>query len=182
MTTAFLSMWITNTATAAMMLPIANAVLTEMKEERTNPTNSTRDQNGVTSALLKETRLRMYNSITASTASHSVHVELSTNPAEDMDAQSEGTGDSAEQNVMQETDFGGQEQLANNEVDSSSRHTEKMAMDGSFRNLAKVLMLGVAYAANIGGIATLTGTGSNLVLSGDVSKLAIVEGYVSMHL
>ena len=32
-TTAFLSMWISNTATAAMMLPIANAVLEEIKEE-----------------------------------------------------------------------------------------------------------------------------------------------------
>ena len=141
-------MWISNTATAAMMLPIANAVLTEMNEERTN---SKRDPNGVTS---------------------SASTELSTNPAEDTDAQSEGTGDSAEQNVMQETDFGGQEQLANNEVDSSSRHTEKMAMDGSLKNLAKVLMLGVAYSANIGGTATLTGTGPNLVLRGDISKLA----------
>ena len=31
--TAFLSMWISNTATAAMMLPIAQAVLQEMREQ-----------------------------------------------------------------------------------------------------------------------------------------------------
>lgn len=33
-TTAFLSMWLNNTATAAMLMPIANAVLAEMKTGR----------------------------------------------------------------------------------------------------------------------------------------------------
>ena len=34
LTTAFLSMWISNTATAAMMIPIAHAVLSELNEHR----------------------------------------------------------------------------------------------------------------------------------------------------
>ena len=34
LTTSFLSMWISNTATTAMMVPIAEAVLNQMKEER----------------------------------------------------------------------------------------------------------------------------------------------------
>jgi di/tricarboxylate transporter len=34
LTTAFLSMWISNTATAAMMVPIAHAVLSELNEHR----------------------------------------------------------------------------------------------------------------------------------------------------
>jgi len=33
-TTAFLSMWISNTATTAMMIPIAHAVLTELNIHR----------------------------------------------------------------------------------------------------------------------------------------------------
>ena len=33
MTTAFLSMWISNTATTAMMVPIVEAVLSEIKNE-----------------------------------------------------------------------------------------------------------------------------------------------------
>jgi di/tricarboxylate transporter len=37
--TAFLSMWISNTATTAMMVPIAEAVLQEIKEERLDKDN-----------------------------------------------------------------------------------------------------------------------------------------------
>ena len=33
-TTCFLSMWLSNTATAAMLMPIAHAVMTEMTENR----------------------------------------------------------------------------------------------------------------------------------------------------
>ena len=33
LTTAFLSMWISNTATTAMMVPIVEAVLSEIKNE-----------------------------------------------------------------------------------------------------------------------------------------------------
>jgi len=40
-TTAFLSMWISNTATTAMMVPIAHAVLTQLSNHRiTAPANS----------------------------------------------------------------------------------------------------------------------------------------------
>ena len=39
-TTAFLSMWISNTATTAMMVPIAQAVLSELKAHRKSFTGS----------------------------------------------------------------------------------------------------------------------------------------------
>lgn len=37
-------------------------------------------------------------------------------------------------------------------------------LDGRMKNMAKMLCLAVAYSANIGGMATLTGTPPNLVL------------------
>ena len=34
----------------------------------------------------------------------------------------------------------------------------------------KVLMLAIAFSANIGGIATLTGTGTNMIFAGQAKK------------
>ena len=40
-TTAFLSMWLSNTATTAMMVPIAEAVLIELKADKKRTTTKT---------------------------------------------------------------------------------------------------------------------------------------------
>ena len=97
--TAFLSMWMSNTATAAMMMPIAEAVITQL-EAAPAGTNS----------------------------------------------RPQAVSESERQRVA--------------------------------KDLGKALVLGVAYAANIGGMATLTGTGPNLVLAGQVREPACASACV----
>ncbi len=52
---------------------------------------------------------------------------------------------------------------------------DKLNNDKAGRNFGITLMLGIAYAANIGGIATLIGTPPNLVLAGIVKESGLVE-------
>ncbi|MEQ9308079.1 MAG: DASS family sodium-coupled anion symporter [Balneolaceae bacterium] len=51
---------------------------------------------------------------------------------------------------------------------------DKMEEGVGARNFALTLMLGIAYAANIGGITTLIGTPPNLVLAGIVEETGLV--------
>ncbi|KAK3596749.1 hypothetical protein CHS0354_036374 [Potamilus streckersoni] len=129
-TTWILSMWISNTATASMMLPIIYAVVNQLQEVHREP-EQIDQQEGVT------------------------------NPSFELKTTEEGAANCNATSPNQVGDI--YEQVAKcNEASIRKTHTSK---------IAKGFSLCVAYAANIGGIATLTGTPPNLVLKDNVDKL-----------
>ncbi|VDK88682.1 unnamed protein product [Onchocerca ochengi] len=117
--TAFLSMWISNTATAALMLPIAKSVIIEL-------VNSNR-RNEFSDAVAGEAL-----------------IEEKHNENSDGRRKSLGTI-------------------------STRDPTEILSKDEHL--MAKGLLISVAFGANIGGIGTITGTPSNLVLMGQIKEI-----------
>lgn len=148
--TWFLSMWISNTATTAMMVPIANAILLQLKDSTKKYTK------GNVNAALE------MNEIENKPESKTDQTESANGTAYTITNGETGQTDKGEVFIEHK------EEVSKIDFDNIPDKVLAEDDDPSFRRLCKCLTLSIAYASNVGGIGSLTGTGPNLVMKGQL--------------
>ncbi|XP_045621415.2 LOW QUALITY PROTEIN: Na(+)/citrate cotransporter [Procambarus clarkii] len=139
LTTMFLSMWISNTATTAMMVPIVDAILVELYAGQS-------DEDETDKEFMD---LSVY-------PPHQSQMELA--PSVQKRDPSECKNGNLEQVSVKKVD------MTSKDADNTGLTT--LPPNESCRALRDMCFLATAYSANLGGTGSLTGTGPNLVIKG----------------
>ncbi|VDI56406.1 solute carrier family 13 (sodium-dependent dicarboxylate transporter), member 2/3/5, partial [Mytilus galloprovincialis] len=147
--TWFLSMWISNTATTAMMIPIANAILVQLKEAKEEA-----ETNGHLAIETAERDHDRYDARLKLTRKDHDAVRLDDVTLKVKD----------NEKVMEQQNNG---EVNKEEYEKKNYIPETSKKESQeYKRICKMLSICIAHTANVGGIASLTGTNPNVILKG----------------
>lgn len=150
--TAFLSMWINNSAAASIMLPVALAICKELEQHAKD--NHRRKHDAIAGKTMSITRFICF-------------LFIFVDRFESKEIESTSNGQVMSTTVVKTGCLACCHRTHGSTVDQ--------LLDKRYKELQKGFLLAVAYSATIGGLSTLVGTGTN------VYAKSFIDKYFSLH-